>query len=258
MRIGVNLGPTGNWPAILEAAKRADAYGFDAVSFLDHYQSLKPEWGYICGWSLYGALAMVTEQIKLVPMVICRLNYLPGVLAKETTMLAMLSGGRFELGIGARDYFEEMHKWGVPVPKASERVEGLKETVQVLQGIWRGEDVTFEGKYVQVYNGFCAPVPEMVPRVVVGVGSSRRLLHSAVEYADELNVYADEDLIREARREIDASGRDVVLSTFVWEWREDIEEKLKEWEQSGVERTFVTFWEPFDQLERARSWMRHH
>ncbi len=74
MRIGVNLGPTDNWEATLAAARKADEYGFDTVGFLDHYQSVKPEWSYICGWSLYGALAMATTRIKLVPMVICRLN----------------------------------------------------------------------------------------------------------------------------------------------------------------------------------------
>lgn len=255
MRIGVNLGPTDNWEATLAAARKADEYGFDTVGFLDHYQSVKPEWSYICGWSLYGALAMATTRIKLVPMVICRLNYLPGVLAKETAMLQIVSGGRFELGIGAGDFFEEMHAWGVPIPKAEARVEGLKETIQVLRKIWQGEFVTFEGKHLQVHNGLCAPAPQKAPRVVVGVGSSRRLLHSAVEYADELNVYSDEELMREARRAIEASGRAVVLSTFTWDWREDIEEKLKEWEQLGVERTFITFWEPFEKLKQAVNWM---
>jgi alkanesulfonate monooxygenase SsuD/methylene tetrahydromethanopterin reductase-like flavin-dependent oxidoreductase (luciferase family) len=255
MRIGVNLGPTTNWSAVLAAAKTADALGFDAVGVLDHYHSAKPEWGWVCGWSFYGALALATTRIKLVPQVICHLNYLPGVLAKEATVLALLSGQRFELGIGAGDYFEEMRAWGVPVPKASERIERLKETVQVLQRIWKGEVVTYGGSHLQVRDGFCAPVPEQSPRVVVGVGSSRRLLRSAVEYADEVNVYADEGLLREARQEIEASGREVALSTFVWDWREDIEEKLKEWEQLGVARTFVTFWEPFEKLERAVNWM---
>jgi alkanesulfonate monooxygenase SsuD/methylene tetrahydromethanopterin reductase-like flavin-dependent oxidoreductase (luciferase family) len=255
MRIGVNLGPTDNWRAALEAAKKADAYGFDAVGFLDHYHAEKPEWSYVCGWSLYGALAMATTRIKLVPMVLCRLNYLPGVLAKETTTLALLSGGRFELGIGAGDYFEEMRAWGVPVPDASARIEGLQETIQALQQVYRGESVTLEGKHLHIRNGLCVPVPERAPRVVVGVGSSRRLLHSAVEYADEVNVYADEELMREARREIEAAGRQVTLSTFVWDWRADIAEKLKEWQQLGVERTFVTFWEPFAQLEQAVTWM---
>ncbi|MDQ2713419.1 MAG: LLM class flavin-dependent oxidoreductase [Chloroflexota bacterium] len=256
MRIGVNLGPTANLTAVLAAAKKADTYGFDAVGFLDHYQSEKPEWGYVCGWSLYGALAMATTRIKLVPMVLCRLNYLPGVLAKETSMLALLSGGRFELGIGAGDYFQEMRAWGVPVPDAAARIEGLQETIQVLQQVYRGESVTLEGQQLHIRDGLCAPAPDKAPRVVVGVGNSRRLLRSAVEYADEVNVYADEELMREARREVEAAGREVVVSTFVWDWREDIAEKLKEWEQLGVERTFVTFWEPFAQLEQAVNWMR--
>lgn len=256
MRIGVNMGLTANWTAVVAMAKKADEYGFDAVSFPDHYQADHPESGTVCGWSLYGALAVATSRINLVPMVICRLNYLPGVLAKETTMMALLSGGRFELGIGAGDYFEEMHAWGIPVPTASERIELLKETVQVLQKVWQGGIVTFEGKHLQIHHGLCAPLPERAPRVIVGAGFSRRLLHSAVEYADELNVFGDEALIQEAQRAIEASGRAIELSVFVWKWRENIEEKLKEWEQLGVDRTFVTFWEPFDQLERAVHWIQ--
>jgi len=256
MRIGVNLGLTANWTAVLETAKKADEYGFDAVSFPDHYQAESPEQGLVGGWSLSGALTRLTTRIKVVPMVICRLNYLPGVLAKETTMMALLSGGRFELGIGAGDYFEEMQAWGIPVPKADQRIEELKETVQVLQQIWKGEVTTFEGKHLQVHGGLCIPVPEQAPRVIVGIGSSRRLLHSAVEYADELNVFGIEELIEEARREIELSGRKITLSVFTWKWRDNISDKLKEWEQLGVERTFVTFWEPFEKLEQAVDWMK--
>ena len=112
MRIGVNLGPTGDWTAMVAATQAAEKLGFDAVGFLDHYHAEKLEWPYICGWSAYGALAMATSRIHLVPMVIDRMNYLPGVLAKETATLAILSGGRFELGIGAGDYFEEMRGHG--------------------------------------------------------------------------------------------------------------------------------------------------
>jgi hypothetical protein len=62
MRIGVNLGPTGDWSAMLAAAKIADASGFDALGFLDHYHAEKPEWPYICGWATYGALAMASPK----------------------------------------------------------------------------------------------------------------------------------------------------------------------------------------------------
>jgi hypothetical protein len=83
-----------------------------------------------------------------------------------------------------------------------------------------------------------------------GAGRSRSLIRSAVAYADEINVYADDELIRFARQEIEASSRAVTLSAFVWDWLKDIAGKLVAWEKLGVERPFITFWHPFDQLAR--------
>jgi alkanesulfonate monooxygenase SsuD/methylene tetrahydromethanopterin reductase-like flavin-dependent oxidoreductase (luciferase family) len=145
MRIGVNMA-WHDWPDILATAQAADRQGFDSIGFLDHYHSDKLEQDYLCGWSLYGALAMATSRIHFVPMVIDRMNYLPGVLAKETSALSIISNGRFELGIGAGDYLEEMRAWGIPVPNAATRVAGLRETISVLREIWRGSKVTFEGE----------------------------------------------------------------------------------------------------------------
>ena len=86
---------------------------------------------------------------------------------------------------------------------------------------------------------------------MVGAGSSRQLIHSAIEYADEINVYASEEIIRFAHQKIEASGRAVALSAYVWDWPEDIASSLATWEQLGVERTFLTFWHPFDNIESA-------
>ena len=66
----------------------------------------------------------------------------------------------------------------------------------------------------------------------------------------------DNEIIRFARQAIINSQRVVTLSVFVWDWPENIAEKSTLWEQLGVERTFLTFWHPFDQLEQARSLMR--
>lgn len=252
IRIGVNLGPTGDCIAILGAARAADAAGFEAVGFLDHYHADKLEWPYLCGWSLYGALALATTRIHLVPMVIDRLNYLPGVLAKETAALSWLSGGRFELGIGAGDFFEEARAWGQSVPDAMARVTGLRETVEVLRHIWSGERVTFAGEHLHLVEAAAVPAPPAPPRVVVGVGRSPRLLRDAVTYADEINVYADDELIGRARDAISAAGRQVALSVFVWDWPDDLAGSLARWERLGAERVFLTFWHPFDMLDRAR------
>ncbi len=257
MRIGINFGPNGDWDAMLAAAQLADRHSFDALSFLDHYHADKLEWPYICGWSAYGALAMVTSRIHLVPMVIDHLNYLPGVLAKETATLSIASAGRFELGIGAGDFFEEMRAWGIAIPDASTRIAGLKETVTVLRRIWQGEQVTFEGEYLHLKNAASTPIPPQPIRVVVGAGSSRRLIQSAVEYADEINVYGDDDVIRFAQQAIAASQRAVSLSVYApWDLsEEDTASKLATWEQLGVERTFLTFWPPFDKIPVAIKYM---
>ena len=248
MRIGVNLGPTGDWSAMLAAAQEADVSGFDSVGFLDHFHADKPEWSYICGWSAYGALALATSRIHLVPMVIDHLNYLPGVLAKDTSTVSIISAGRFELGIGAGDCFEEARAWGLLVPDVSARISGLKETITVLRRIWRGEQVTFEGEHLHLKNAASTPLPPTLPRVVVGCGGSRRLIRSAVGYADE-------DLIRFAHHEIEVSHRAIILSVFVWDWPEDIAGMLAAWEQLGVQRTFLTFWHPFDLLAHATKFM---
>jgi alkanesulfonate monooxygenase SsuD/methylene tetrahydromethanopterin reductase-like flavin-dependent oxidoreductase (luciferase family) len=248
MKIGVNLGPTDDWSAMLAAAQAADALGFETVGFLDHYHASNLEWSYHAGWSLYGALAMATSRIHLLPLVIDRMNYLPGVLAKESAALALLSGGRFELGIGAGDFFEEARAWGLSVPAADIRVAELKETIQVLRQIWSGRPVNFHGEYIQLTEAAIAPPPPVSPRIVVGAGNSRRLIRSALEYADEINIYADDELIHFVREEIKASGRAITLSVFVWEWLEDIVERLHVWEQQEIERTYITFWHPFEQL----------
>lgn len=172
-------------------------------------------------------------------MVICRLNYTLGVLAKESAILAIGSGGRFELGIGAGDYPIEYSSWHQPFPDATTRVELLEETVLALRQIWHGGAVTYSGTHVQLTDAACTPVP---PRVVAGVGGSRRMIRSAVAYADELNLYGNEELVKFTRAEIAKSGRAINLSVaLTWEqWPDDVRGTLNKWEDLGVSRVFVT------------------
>jgi len=120
--VGPCFGPTGSWNDVVGAARRAEALDLDTVSFWDHYHAGQPEHALVCGWSVYGYLAAVTSRIRFVPMVICHPNYLLGVLAKESSLLQIASGGRFELGIGAGDYPGEFRAWGVPFPDAADRI----------------------------------------------------------------------------------------------------------------------------------------
>lgn len=255
MRVGVALSPANNWPAILEAVQLADSSGLDAIGFPDHYHSERPEQAYVCGWSAYGALAATTKRIQLVPTVIVRPNYTLGVLAKETSILSIISGGRFEFGIGAGDFPVEYTAWHQPYPDAVTRIAALRETILALREIWQGGLVSFEGEHVHLTNAACTPVPPVPPRVVVGVGGSRRLIRSAVTYADELNVYADEDVLRYAREQIAASGRTVELSVYRPierdQWPSDLRAELQRWEQLDVSRLFVNIGFDDDLVQRV-------
>jgi alkanesulfonate monooxygenase SsuD/methylene tetrahydromethanopterin reductase-like flavin-dependent oxidoreductase (luciferase family) len=243
VRVGVALSPTGDWAAILEAAKIADDLGLDAVSFWDHYHSLKPEWAYVCGWSAYGAIAASTTRIRLVPMVICNLNYTLGVLAKESSILSLASDGRFELAIGAGDLPEEYEAWHQPFPDAATRVARLEETVAALRQVWQGGFVTFHGEHIQLTNAACTPTPSQPPRIVAGIGNSRRMIRSAVRWADELNIYADNAILQFAREQIRESERDVSISVYQhyeWDqWPDDLADALAQWNETGISRVFV-------------------
>lgn len=254
--VGVTLSPTGEWDELTAAALLAEELGLDAVGFWDHYHAERPEWAMICGWSAYGYLAARTTRIHFVPMVLCRLNYTLGVLAKESSILALASGGRFELGIGAGDYPPEYVAWNQPFPPAERRIAALREYVEALREIWGGGLVTFNGDYVKLADAACTPAPPHPPRVVAGVGGSRRLIDSAVEYADELNVYGTERAVAYAQERIAASGRDVALSVFgnrdFDTWPDDLPAELDRWRQLGASRYFLSIGAADDLGARVR------
>ena len=248
MRLAALLTPTADWPAIVSAARAADDAGFDAVGFWDRYHSGRPEWAYVCGWSALGALAAVTNRVRLRPMVLNNLHYESGVLAKESSVLAGLSGGRLELGIGAGDWPESFTAWGRPFPGREDRLDRLVETIEALRLAWTGEPVTYTGRFVQLAEAICTPAPPEPPGVVEGIGGSRGTLARLLPLADELNLYADEDLVVEARAAVGSAGLATTLSVFLsWEWDkwpDDPEAELDAWAARGIDRAAAGLVQP--------------
>lgn len=253
LEIGAVLSPIADWPTVAAGARAADDAGLDAIGMYDHYHSARPDWAYVCGWSAYGALAQLTTRVRLVPMVLNGLHYDLGVLAKESAVLSLLSGGRFELAIGAGDWPGSFEAWGQPFPDGEARLERLEETIAALRQLWTGGAIDFEGRHVRLRGAISTPTPADPPRVVIGVGGSRRTLARALTYADELNVYDDAPLIAEAAEAIRESGRMVRRSIFLsWEWEKwpaDPEAALADLAARGIDRVFVTLAAP-DLLDR--------
>lgn len=243
MRIVALLTPVSDWESIRRAAQAADDAHLDAVGFWDHYHSGQPDWAYVCGWSALGALAALTERVRLLPMVLNNLHYDPGVLAKESSILALASGGRFELGIGAGDWPASFDAWGRTFPPAEERLDRLAETIEALRRLWTGMPVTYPGRHVRLDGATCTPAPAVAPRIVVGIGRSVRTLARVLDLVDEVNVYDDQGVVAQTRSAIAASGRAVDLSVFLsWEWNhwpEDAGSRLDALAAAGVTRACV-------------------
>jgi alkanesulfonate monooxygenase SsuD/methylene tetrahydromethanopterin reductase-like flavin-dependent oxidoreductase (luciferase family) len=243
MRIVALLTPTPDGVASAGAARIADDHGLDGIGFWDHYQSFKREWAYTSGWSAMAAVGALTSRVKLVAMVLNNLHYDLGVLAKESSTLSQLSGGRFELGIGAGDWPESFAAWGQPFPDRDARLGRLRETVEALRLLWLGQPVDYDGRFVNLRGATCTPAPGSPPRIVVGVGGSRRTLEVALPIADELNLYPNEELVAEAQSRIRDADRPIALSLhWGWEWDQwppDPRPELDRWAAAGIDRVAI-------------------
>jgi hypothetical protein len=80
-----------------------------------------------------------------------------------------------------------------------------------------------------------------------------RLVRRTCIYDDKSEQYLGKNMV--IGRDAGQIHRAVTLSVYVWDWPEQLEERLVEWENLGVARTFLTFWHPFEHLERASQWM---
>jgi alkanesulfonate monooxygenase SsuD/methylene tetrahydromethanopterin reductase-like flavin-dependent oxidoreductase (luciferase family) len=195
----------------LAVAAVADELGFDLVGVQDHpYQSR-----FLDTWTLLTAMAMRTKKIRLFPDVANLPLRPPAVLAKAAATLDLLSGGRFELGLGAGGSFEAIHAIGGPVLTSGESVDALEEAIEVIRMMWSGRrGVRLEGKYHQLSGVHTGPPPAHPIGIWLGAYKPRMLSlvgRAADGWVPSLGYVQPADLL-EGNKRIDesaaAAGRD--------------------------------------------------
>jgi alkanesulfonate monooxygenase SsuD/methylene tetrahydromethanopterin reductase-like flavin-dependent oxidoreductase (luciferase family) len=106
--------PTAKWEATLEIARAADDLGYDSIWVYDHVHNVPVpahETMFEC-WTTLAALSQVTTKVRLGQMVGCAAYRNPGLLAKITSNIDVISGGRLDWGIGAGWYEHEYAAYG--------------------------------------------------------------------------------------------------------------------------------------------------
>lgn len=194
IKFGIFL-PTNDFAKALAAAQSAEEHGYYSVSINDHFfPPMGPEQRKVPQLECYttlSAIAAVTKRVRLAPMVTAMSFRNPALLAKMTSTLDHISGGRFIAGLGSGWLRAEYDANGYPYPSNAERLEQMAEGIRVLKAMWTQQEPVFAGRYFKIdkaYN-FPQPVQKPHPPVMIGGGGSKLLKIAGAE-ADIVNVAA--------------------------------------------------------------------
>jgi probable F420-dependent oxidoreductase len=163
------------WPAL---ARKVEDLGWSTLTVADHLDDQ------LAPIPAAMAAAAATTTLRVGTMVLANDYRHPVMVAKEAATLDVLSGGRFELGIGAGWMTSDYDAAGIALERPGLRIERLAEALSVLRGLWADGPFSFAGDHYQVHDldGRPAPTPGG-PKLVIG-GGGERLLRLAARTAD--------------------------------------------------------------------------
>lgn len=164
------------WPAL---ARKVEDLGWSTLTVADHFNDQ------LAPLPALMAAAAATTTLRVGTMVLSNDYRHPVVLAKEAATLDVLTGGRFELGIGAGWMTTDYEGAGIPLDRPGTRIERLAESLDVLRGLWGPGPFSFDGEHYRVRDleGQPAPVTPGGPPIVIG-GGGQRMLRLAAQQAD--------------------------------------------------------------------------
>jgi len=179
------------WERWWRLAQAAEDLGYESLCRSDHLtglggESRRPS---LETWASLTALATRTRRIRFGPMVSPLTFYHPAILAKTAAAIDALSGGRFDLGIGAGWNEHEHSMYGVPFPPLKERMDRLECGARVIRALEAPEPITLDQPYYPLKKAESYPRPPKGRlRLVVGGRGEKRTLRIVAEVADEWNV----------------------------------------------------------------------
>jgi alkanesulfonate monooxygenase SsuD/methylene tetrahydromethanopterin reductase-like flavin-dependent oxidoreductase (luciferase family) len=204
--------PQEKWAKTIEVAKLVDTLDYDSIWVYDHFHNVPfpaHETMFEC-WTTLAALSQVTTKVRLGQMVGCALYRNPGLLAKITSNIDVMSGGRLDWGIGAGWYWDEYTAYGYGdefwsgrdesvaevraaqnhlLPSPADRIRMLRETVEIVKLMWSEAEATYEGRFYQLHGAQCDPKPVQRPHppIWIGGGGEQLTLRVVARYADRSN-----------------------------------------------------------------------
>jgi F420-dependent oxidoreductase-like protein len=212
------------WSTAVAVAETAERLGYDTLFVYDHFHNVpRPahETVFEC-WTTLAAISQRTSRIRLGQMVGCNSYRQPSLLAKITSTLDVISGGRLDWGIGAGWYENEYRGYGFEFPAARDRIGMLRECVEIVRSMWTQPETSFDGVYYKVHRANCDPKPLQQPHppIWIGGGGEQLTLRVVARFADCSNFGGKPDVWKHKREILEkhckAVGRDADEIRKTW------------------------------------------
>jgi probable F420-dependent oxidoreductase len=176
-RFAVQQGSAPSGEAWATLARRAESIGYDVLVMPDHLgHQLSP-------FAALATAAAATTRLRVGVFVFANDYRHPLILAREAATLDLLSGGRFEMGLGAGWMMDDYRHLGMAYDAAPRRIDRLQEAIPLIKRLLAGETVTHNGEHYQLDRASTGVEPAQKPRppLAIGAGGPRMLKLAARE-----------------------------------------------------------------------------
>ena len=164
-------------------ARKCEDMGYSTLYVPDH---LDEQWAPMVACTV---AAEATRTLRVGSLVLDNDFRHPVLAAREAATLDVVTGGRFEFGLGAGWLTADYEQSGIPMDRPSVRIARLAESLEIMRSLWQTGTATFSGEHYEVpgAKGFPEPVTPGGPPLVIG-GGGRRILTLAGRYASIVSV----------------------------------------------------------------------
>lgn len=206
-------------------ARRREDEGWDALSVADHLYTGSNAYPHV--WVSATAMAMATTRPTISTAFVNNLFRSPVEVAQAALQLQRVSGGRFELGLGAGWADREVLGAGLEYPEPSDRAGRYIEAVEIVRTLLHEGACTFDGDYYDIDVPMIGPMSDTPPPLIGSVGGARTTRH-VTPWLDRVEIKAQSAATRGGSLDIGVMagiGDDHLLEMIdrVREVRPDIE-----------------------------------
>jgi alkanesulfonate monooxygenase SsuD/methylene tetrahydromethanopterin reductase-like flavin-dependent oxidoreductase (luciferase family) len=184
--------PQAAWGRAVEIAQHAEQLGYESAWMYDHFHTDPVPEDEITFEAFMGVagLGLRTSRLRLGHLVLGAGYRNAALVAKMAGTLDVITGGRFELGLGAGWKEDEYLAYGYDFPPLKERMAILGDTLEIVTAMLSGQRASYAGPHRYVSGAVNIPAGLQRPRIPVLVGGNgpNVTFRLAARHADELNL----------------------------------------------------------------------